>query len=293
MGGFTWSGTAWRLRIPPSSVLHGLDAANNILEYLAMVVTLWLQIKECQQPHECILALGDNTSAIGWMFRTPKIPKTSFYHKPAQLILRQLATIMLNSNQGLFGQHLRGTKNVVADLLSFTGNQRGTPHPLAPDPTLSDTTLTSLFHSYCPQLIPQHFEIRQLPPDVSSFVELVMQTTESSFMQYRNQPTDEKNKPSPNGQTSANPPALTTYSSMTYPQTNSTSSPNPSSTPAAGTHLMSQAAFLADVRSLWWKRHFELPQAIWLRRSGVTTGKVPSTSREALPHAFTHTSPAY
>jgi hypothetical protein len=40
MGGFTWKGRAWRLRIPPECLLHGVSEANNVLEFLAMAVTI-------------------------------------------------------------------------------------------------------------------------------------------------------------------------------------------------------------------------------------------------------------
>ena len=62
MGGFIWSGRAWRLQIPKSSILYSDDTANK----LAMVVTIWLAIKDCDDRglrHEHILGLGDNTSA--------------------------------------------------------------------------------------------------------------------------------------------------------------------------------------------------------------------------------------
>jgi hypothetical protein len=68
MGGFTLNGTAWRLRIPPDSPLYGVSKANNVFEFLAMAVTLWILIKECQATavtKQCILLLGDSTSALG------------------------------------------------------------------------------------------------------------------------------------------------------------------------------------------------------------------------------------
>jgi hypothetical protein len=71
VGGFLLSGRAWRIRIPESSLLYGLDIANNVLEFLGMMVTIWLVLVECDETssqQDCILALGDNTSATGWLF---------------------------------------------------------------------------------------------------------------------------------------------------------------------------------------------------------------------------------
>jgi hypothetical protein len=73
MGGFTWTERAsWRIRIPPSSVIYGMSEANNVLKFLAIAITLWLIIWDCAARDltgECILGLGDNTSAIGWIFQ--------------------------------------------------------------------------------------------------------------------------------------------------------------------------------------------------------------------------------
>jgi hypothetical protein len=77
VGGFLVSGNkAWRVRIPQSSPIYGVDEANNVLEFLGMVVTIWLAIlesKELGEEQECNLAIGDNTSAIGWLYRSSKL----------------------------------------------------------------------------------------------------------------------------------------------------------------------------------------------------------------------------
>ena len=83
MGGFIWSGRAWRLKTPKKSALYGDGVANNFLEFLAMVVTIWLVKIECDQKglkQECILGLGDNTSVICWLFKTKGIKKETLYH---------------------------------------------------------------------------------------------------------------------------------------------------------------------------------------------------------------------
>jgi hypothetical protein len=46
LGGFLLSGRAWRIQIPPFSPIYGVDIANNVLEFLAMLVTIWLTILE-------------------------------------------------------------------------------------------------------------------------------------------------------------------------------------------------------------------------------------------------------
>ena len=49
LGGFTWSRRAWRLMVPKNSPLHGDCIANNFLEFLAMVITIWLVLLECEE----------------------------------------------------------------------------------------------------------------------------------------------------------------------------------------------------------------------------------------------------
>jgi hypothetical protein len=85
MGGFTWTGRAWRLRIPESCLLHGVSEANNVLEFPAMALTFWLVILECRDKgvrQESILSVGDNTSAIGWIFRSSRLDPSSPYYHP-------------------------------------------------------------------------------------------------------------------------------------------------------------------------------------------------------------------
>jgi len=100
-----------------------------------MMITTWLILIDCDEQglkEESILVLGNNTSAIGWLFRSGRIPTTSFYYEAVQLVARKLAGLLTASSHVLSSQHLKGSKNVVADLLSYTGEAREEPHPLAP-----------------------------------------------------------------------------------------------------------------------------------------------------------------
>jgi hypothetical protein len=74
-----WSGLALRNRwipsvwkslegsYPESSPIYGVDITNSVLELLGMAVTIWLVLIECEETgsEDCILALGDSTSAMG------------------------------------------------------------------------------------------------------------------------------------------------------------------------------------------------------------------------------------
>jgi hypothetical protein len=130
-----------------------------------MMLTIWLVILECDQQgkdQECILALGDNTSAIGWMYKSGQLLPESPYYKPVQLIARKLARLVTTSSHCLTSQHIKGDYNTVADLPSYAGDVRGKAYPLTNDYPF-DTNLTERFHSSIPQLIPEGSSYHRCP----------------------------------------------------------------------------------------------------------------------------------
>jgi hypothetical protein len=172
LGGFLLSGRAWRVQIPPLSPIFGVDIANNVQEFLAMLVAIWLTILKCDKDEgiqECILAMGDNTLAIPWLHKAGQLKPGSAYYAPVQLIARQVARLLLGSSHCLASQHIKGDENVLSDLLSFAGNVPGYDHLLGLD-NPSDATLAQRFHNHIPQLIPAGFVISPLPSKISSFV---------------------------------------------------------------------------------------------------------------------------
>jgi hypothetical protein len=293
MGGFSWSGRAWRIQIPPTSCLYGVSEANNVLEFLAMAVTIWIIVKECATlslKDDCILSLGDNTSAVGWLFRSSRLPVDSPYYAPVQLIARKVALLITKSGQCLCSQHIKGSHNHVADWLSFTHQTRdGKPNPLAHDSPCDDQ-LTHRFHSFVPQLIPPSFEISPLPDDISSFVELALRTAESSLTRCNRKRMKIRTAPGVAGVDSAIPPESWTRSSLAYPSTNGNSSSVPSFVPTEPLSGLSQENFLQQIRKPWLARLSALPQAIWLRRLGTVSNQVPYTSKTA-PGSFPPSQP--
>ena len=98
--------------------MFGDDSSNNILEFLALGINIWLMCMEADV-HDCILALGDNTSALGWVYRSGRLPRSSSYFVAAQAIAKKIAEVTMAHQVGLCTQHLKGVHNDVADLLSF------------------------------------------------------------------------------------------------------------------------------------------------------------------------------
>jgi hypothetical protein len=236
LGGFTWKGRAGLIRIPSTSVLYGYHKINNALECLAMVITIWLK------------ALGDSTSAIGWLFHSSSLRGSSIYTS-ATLMARKLATLLLDYSSGRFGQHLPGSLNTVADQLSFANQVRdGKPNMLAAD-SPCNAELTQHFHQQIPQLILQAFAISQLPTELSSFAVLVLQTMESSMMQSAKHRSNENTGPGDDGLASAKQPGSITFSSISYLTKAKSSSSAPSFRAIGSPFGPSQASFIDSIQT--------------------------------------------
>ena len=156
LGELHLSGWAWHFPAPPESPLFGEDTANDLLKFVAMVANIWLLMLELDSlgaMEECVLALGDSASAIGWLFKSGKLPAQSLHFEAVQFAARKLAQLTLESSHCLASQHLQEEHNVAPNLLLFAECHRGEPHPLASD-FPSDKVLTQCFHAHAPQLIP-------------------------------------------------------------------------------------------------------------------------------------------
>jgi hypothetical protein len=247
-----------------------------------MVVNVWLMCETFTEKSESLLAIGDNTSAIGWLFRSSRIDHDSLHYDALQLGARKLVTLITDSEHCLASQHIKGDANLVAGLLSWSGNVRGSPHPLAMDQP-SDEELTRRFHSHLPQLIPEYFQISLLPSEILSWITLALRTAESSWIRKTSRDTKVGTESGgAAGDPAATPPAsLTTTSSLSCPTKPSTSSFAPSSASVEQLNGVSQDDWKEDIRSHWSQALSKLPQAVWLRRFGTISNQAPFTSREA------------
>jgi hypothetical protein len=283
LGGYTFSGRAWRVKIPIDCNFRGDDTVNNVLEFLGMAVSVLLLLRESKEENEsfpCLMVLGDNTSAISWLFRSGRVHPSSKYYHAVKAIARHVARCVMGANAKLCSQHLAGESNVIADILSFEGDCRSKVEPLTAD-CPPDDVLTQRIHFYHSQVVPVGFEIRPLPTEVESFVTSILQTLAKSWMGKEKPPTKEGTC------TGAAGNALwkaggseETPSSTRYPRTeNGSCSHEVSSCVTDCSSSTSRADLLKSVRSQWYRRLFEMPLAAWHRRSGNVDGPAPSTSR--------------
>jgi hypothetical protein len=287
LGGFTTNGSAWRLKVRGSSPIYGDCVSNNVLEFLAMTITVWLTLLECKEQglkDELILSLGDNTSAIGWMTRTGHLTPSSIYFEAANFIARKLATIMIESGNFLASQHLQGKKNMVADWLSFEGDNRSAEmnrgavkHPLAYDSPCNDQ-LTNRFLRSCPQLLPPAFKISQLPEELFLFAQQSGRMLELSMMRKLKEQSRQLTELPEDGKVSAEETSPeSTHPFLEFPQSLPDCLSEPSLKYISMLTLNQEEIFLEDVKSQWQERQSEVPEGHWRRRSGVVSGGHPCT----------------
>lgn len=95
---------------------YGADEANNVLELLGMAINILLLLLLLQQTDQitfpCLLALGDNTSAIAWIFKSGKVSRSSPYYLAVKMIAPGGVTVNAERGPGLRNPFL---KNVWCD----------------------------------------------------------------------------------------------------------------------------------------------------------------------------------
>ena len=289
LGGYTLAGTAWRIRVPKEAPYYGDDSVNNVLEFLGMAISVLLLLKEARDSGEkfpCLLVLGDNTSAISWLFKSGRVSKSVHYYPTIKRIARHVARTVTESRAQLCSQHIAGSQNQVADALSYEGSCRNKSNPLTGDCPPNDV-LTHRFHRYQSQLIPGGFEIHQLPEEIESFALSVMQITQRSWTRKAKRHMRSTTGIGDDGQSLPRTGGWQmTLSSIRYQhRARSCSWQGDSSCNIEPTTSIDRAGLLQDVRNQWYRRLFETPLAVWHRVSGNVTGTAPSTSRtESMAH---------
>ena len=281
LGGYSISGRAWRLRIPRTSPIFGNQGINNLLEFLGMAINIWLACLESLGEEHCILAIGDNTSAIGWLHNSSRLDTKWNAHKAHLQVARKIAQLLIDFRCCIASQHLKGELNVVADLLSFAGDgSRGKDHPIAADMPANDE-LTRRFLVHYPSQVPASFAISQLPDEILSWTTQVLRVAESYLTEDKRAATSRTTEPGGDGSvTVCTSGTVLTPFSLCYPTESGTSSLEPFSIsiePPSGT----QGADLRGIVANQWSRVLcAKPQATWLRRFGAISGSAPCTSKD-------------
>ena len=256
IGGFATHGRAWTWVLPPP--LRG-RAHINLLEFIAQVVSIWIDIIEKKiQPLDCILGMGDNTASMGWLrranFRENNEHDKEWYAK--QQLARKLASLVLASDTVLYRQWFRGADNELADSLSrdaiFLPN---------------NSHKTFLYHKISHQ-IPNNFHISPPPKEILSFISSVLLLL----------PVQQQRliAPKPSELLLSNIGLISSLKLESIPSSSKIlqdsnkifscqRSPKPSERPPS----------LKEIEESWWKAQSMPPSHMWHRPSGQTTGLTP------------------
>lgn len=96
--GYVLSGKTWRIKVPNRAMFHGDNSVNNLPEFLGMAINVLLVIEEApkhEEAYPCILTLGDDKTAISWIFKSGRINPFSNYFMAVCHISRTLAMNLL------------------------------------------------------------------------------------------------------------------------------------------------------------------------------------------------------
>ena len=153
------SGRGWIWVIPEN--LRG-RAHINLLEFLTQVIQIWTDIIEKRvKSEDCILAMGDNTTAMGWLRRSNfrQTDEDDNDWRVKQNIARKLAALILDAGAMLYTQWFAGKKNICADSLSRDGIYFD-----------SHSSHENFLKSFFPQQTPANLQIKPVPKEIISFV---------------------------------------------------------------------------------------------------------------------------
>ena len=159
LGGYNLiSGQAWRFQLPEKLRLR---TSLNSLEFLACVITIWIDISNDKiVTEDCILSQSDSTSATGWLRKSNFSDSEDSF---IQLVTaRHLATLIIKSKSCLYSQWFPGGENLIADSLSR-------------DFHLNDSDLSKFLLSSVPHQVPFGLNIKPLPSEISSWLISMLQ----------------------------------------------------------------------------------------------------------------------
>jgi hypothetical protein len=176
MGGFSTTGVAWQYLLPPE-FCH-LQGINNLLEYMAAMLTIWMDIF-----HSKVLLPFNLRQYLRY-----RLVVQTFVHKPQPFCARKgfkkVGNTSEKSQSMLYPQHLSGDANRVTDILSR-------------EYIASDTTLTDFFRLKFPDQIPSNFLIYPLPGEISSWVVSTLGKWMAYCLEHKKPPMKNAKSPTP------------------------------------------------------------------------------------------------
>jgi hypothetical protein len=260
LGGYSVNtGKAWRWKIP-QLFLQSVQNKNNLLEFLASIITTWISLLDISTASlSCILALGDNTSAVGWLH---KANTDESYNKALHIAARKYANLLMEHKCCLYSQHFKGEFNNVSDALSRKHQ-------------LTDSELTSFIISQYPSQVPLTFEIVPLPQSIISWTTWLLQKNKEQLESKMAQNQRKREFGNDGKLTSPELRMNTTPTSKTWSLLCEPESLEPSAPPSE------EETFHAKIRRTWEEAQSKRPWQNWVRCSGQTWGSTPTMDQAA------------
>jgi hypothetical protein len=254
LGGFSSkSGKAWRFQIP-NEFLQTVQKQNNLLEFVASIVSVWIEILDSAPSQSCFLSFADNTSAVGWLHKA-NVNDTK--NKPLEHATRHFATLLIQANCCLYSQHFKGSENKVADALSRRFD-------------LTDNQLENFIHSTLHYQVPNTFKLAPLPQLISSWVIWLLQKIKETMESRKAQETKKQGSGNDGWNTATLLKTKTTFTSndshLLFEQQCSEHLPQP----------YDADNFLSLTKKNWEQAQSARPWQSWVRSSGQTWGTTPS-----------------
>ena len=257
LGAYASHGEAWRYLIPEN--LRG-RAHINLLEFLIHVVSIWIDIlKKKVSKEDCLLSMGDSTTAMGWLRRSNFRAKDESDQEwiVKQDVARKLAELILDSELVLYQQWFAGSSNVVADSLSRDCYY------------MNINTHEKFLKTVCLPQLPNNFQIKQIPKEISCFITSILERLPVKKQRLIPQKPSELALGNI-GILSSLASASQTTSSLTDYQNSNKTSFSQLSPKQLENHPSHQ-----EIINLWWKEQSTPPCHMWHRPLGQTTGMIP------------------
>jgi hypothetical protein len=240
----------------------------NLLEYMTQVISIWTDILENKiKKHDCLLGIGDSTSAMGWLRRSNfrERDETDQDWLAKQLVSRKLANLILDSETLLYKQWLRGEDNVVADSLS-----RDVYFLL---PKTHEIFLKSTVASQ----LPPNFHIQPLQEEICSFISSTLRLL----------PVNQQRllQPKASDLARGNCGCLSSIA-RAWKNQSSLETFHLSKEISSSQHLPKQSEkvpSLQEIKTIWWREQSTPPSRLWHRPFGQTIGLTQDWTKTVEP----------
>ena len=207
--------------------------------------------------------MGDSTTTMGWIRRTKfcEEDESDIEWLVKQQVARKFASLILDANACLYKQWFAGSCNSVADSLSRDCYY------------LNYNTHKKFLKTACFNQLPQNFQIKQLPKEISCFITSILVQLPVKKQRLIPQKPSEIARGNVGILSSLASELKSTCSSMVFQDSLQTSSCPHS------VKLSVKQPSLQEILQIWWKEQSMPPYHMWHRPFGQITGETPDWTK--------------